>query len=113
MTEDQFIELYEQHYGERPSQSVISEYMERNNSEYTRESSSYPRYSTGSQDLFFELKDLTSSIAEIAYKNKEALENGSEKISQFSYMFWIFLAKSMLYFLFQSSQDQGYDFRHM
>jgi hypothetical protein len=114
MTEDQFIEIFREQHGFAPTQEIIDEYLGSNSgSRFSRERNGYRRYSRGSEDLFFELKDITSSIADIAYQNKEALEESSEKVSQFGYMVWIFLAKSVLYFLFQSSLERGFDFRHM
>ncbi len=116
MTIDEFVEIYERNYGEKPSQEIIEEYCGTTNSSgqnYENERSHYNRYSRGSHDLFLEIKDVCATIAQSAHRNKEALDNSSQKVSQFSYMLYIFLAKSLLYFLFQNSLDDGYDFRNM
>ena len=121
MDKNDFINYYRRTYGEDPDPEVIDYYMggdiSSNPSQFRPSEQLSLSYTSGASDLLLEIREITSGIAEnvrtTLSQRKDEVISEKPVISEFGFMFLIFLSKSILYFLFKSSYEQGYDFSNI
>ncbi len=119
MDQNDFIEYYRRTYGETPEQEIIDYYIGNDlkaNHNYSQEQFSFSP-GNGTSDLLLEIREITNGIAKnvktTLSQRKEEVISEKPYLSEFNFMLLIFLSKSLLYFLFKNSYEQGYDFSNI
>ncbi len=119
MDRNEFINYYRRTYGEDPDPELFEHYLESSNYRPSPEYNQYFSLDSGTSDLLMEIRGITEGIAKnvrntLAQRKEEKVtETEKPLLSEFSFMFLIFMSKSLLYFLFKSSYEQGYDFSNI
>ena len=120
MDRNEFINYYRRTYGEDPDPELFEHYLGSNS--YRPDPDYNPNLTldnSGTSDLLMEIRNITEGIAQnvrntLAQRKEERVtETEKPLLSEFSFMFLIFISKSCLYFLFKSSYEQGYDFSNI